>query len=50
LASEVGKARVVADGESIQVMFDLDRNTVSRVPADLIAMFESYEGRQIPRR
>jgi acyl-CoA thioester hydrolase len=49
-ASVVGPARVVADGETVQVMFDLERNRVMRVPADLIAMFEAYQGRPIPRR
>jgi acyl-CoA thioester hydrolase len=45
----VGKARVVAEGESVQVMFDLERNRIMRVPGDLIEMFEEYEGRPIPR-
>ena len=45
-----GTARIVADGETVQVMFDLERNRVTRVPDDLIALFESYEGRRIPRR
>jgi len=49
-ASEVAPARLVADGESTQVMFDLERNRVTRVPADLLAMFEAYEGHQIPMR
>ena len=48
--SSVGAARLVADGESVQVMFDLERNRIVRVPADLIEMFEAYEGRPIPRR
>ena len=48
--SAVGEARVVADGETLQVMFDLDRNHVVRVPADLIALFAKFEGRAIPRR
>ena len=30
-------------------MFDLERNRVTRVPEDLIEMFEVYEGRTIPR-
>ena len=30
-------------------MFDLERNRVTRVPEDLIEMFEKYEGRKIPR-
>lgn len=48
--SAVGEARVVADGETLQVMFDLDRNRVVRVPADLIGQFEQFEERAIPRR
>lgn len=48
--SAVGEARVVADGETMQVMFDLARNRVMRVPADLIGQFEAFEGAPIPRR
>jgi acyl-CoA thioester hydrolase len=48
--SPVAPARVVADGETAQVMFDLARQRVMRVPADLLDMFEAYEGRSIPRR
>lgn len=48
--SAVGESRVVADGETLQVMFDLERNRVMRVPADLIGQFEAFEGRAIPRR
>jgi acyl-CoA thioester hydrolase len=48
--SAVGEGRVVADGETVQVMYDLERNRVGRVPADLIELFERYEGRPIPRR
>jgi acyl-CoA thioester hydrolase len=48
--SDVGEARVVADGETQQVMFDVERNRVMRVPADLIGQFESFEERTFPRR
>ena len=48
--SVVGSARVVADGETVQVMFDGARNRVTRVPADLVEMFERFEGHPIPRR
>lgn len=48
--SAVAPARHIADGESVQVMFDLARNRVMRVPDDLLALFEAYEGRPIPRR
>ena len=49
-ASAVAPARVVADGTTTQVMFDLERKRVMRVPDDLLAMFEAYEQRPIPRR
>jgi acyl-CoA thioester hydrolase len=49
-ASPVAQARLVADGESVQVMFDPERARVMRVPGDLLALFESYEGRAIPGR
>jgi len=49
-ASVVGPERVVADGETVQVMFDMQRGRVTRVPADLLAMFEAYEGRPIAQR
>jgi acyl-CoA thioester hydrolase len=49
-ASIVAPARVVADGETVQVMFDLERNRITRVPDDLLRMFESVEGRPIARR
>jgi acyl-CoA thioester hydrolase len=48
--SVVGPARLVADGETVQVMFDLEHNRVVRVPADLLEEFEAYEGKPIPRR
>ena len=49
-ASPVAAARVVADGETTQVMFDLSRNRVTRVPVDLLALCAAFEGRAIPRR
>jgi acyl-CoA thioester hydrolase len=48
--SAVGEGRIVADGSTVQVMFDLERQRIGRVPADLIEMFEKYEGKPIPRR
>ena len=48
--SVVAPARVIADGSTVQVMFDLKKNRVMRVPADLLEHFETYEGRSIPRR
>jgi len=49
-ASPVAPARLVADGQSTQVMFDLERNRVRRVPADLLALFEAFERRSIGPR
>ena len=49
-ASAVAAARLVADGATTQVMFDLGRNRIMRVPNDLLEMFEGYEAREIPRR
>lgn len=48
--SAVGGARTVADGETVQVMFDLESNRVARVPGDLVALFERYQGAPIARR
>lgn len=48
--SAVGQSRVVADGSTVQVMFDLERQRIARVPVDLIEMFEKFERRTIPRR
>ncbi|HEV3486229.1 MAG TPA: thioesterase family protein [Vicinamibacterales bacterium] len=48
--SVVAGPRVVADGTTVQVMFDVERNRVTRMPADLMELFETYEARAIPRR
>jgi len=47
--SVLAPARLIADGTTVQVMFDTKRNRIMRVPVDLIEMFENYEGRSIPR-
>jgi acyl-CoA thioester hydrolase len=49
-ASGLAPARLVADGETVQVMYDLGRSRISRVPADLVARFEEFEGAPIERR
>ena len=36
-ASDLGEARVVADGSTVQVFYDLERGRPMRTPADLIA-------------
>lgn len=48
--SVVAPARLIAEGTSVQVMFDFERNRVMRVPTDLVEMFEKYEGHPIPRQ
>ena len=48
--SEVGRARDVADGETVQVMYDFGSDRVVRLPPDLLALFESFEGHEIPSR
>ncbi|MDQ3938028.1 MAG: acyl-CoA thioesterase [Chloroflexota bacterium] len=48
-ASPIAPARLVADGESVQVMYDLERNRVTRVPDDLLQLFERYEGSPVRR-
>ena len=42
--------RTLADGETVQVMFDLRAERVTRLPADLRERFEQFEGRPIPTR
>ncbi len=48
--SEIAPARLVADGETVQVMYDLKRERVMRIPADLLERFTAFEGREIPAR
>jgi acyl-CoA thioester hydrolase len=48
--SPAGRARIVAEGETVQVMFDLAGGRLTRVPADLLEPFEAFEGRPIERR
>lgn len=49
-ASGLAPARLVADGETVQVMYDLKHNRIRRVPADLLGRFEEFEGAPIERR
>ena len=49
-ASDLGEARVVADGSTVQVFYDLQRGRPMRTPVDLIADLEAYEGRSFPSR
>ena len=49
-ASAIGEARVVADGSSVQVFYDLRRGRPMRTPADLVADLTAFEGRELPGR
>ena len=49
-ASDLGEARGVADGTTVQVFYDLERGRPRRTPADLIADLEADEGRTFPPR
>ena len=48
--SEIGGARLVGDGVTIQVMFDFATGRVSRIPRDLLEMLAAFEGHPIPPR
>ncbi|HEY1333579.1 MAG TPA: thioesterase family protein [Myxococcaceae bacterium] len=48
--SPLWPARLVADGDTVQVMYDLQRERVTRIPSDLVERFESFEGQALPRR
>jgi acyl-CoA thioester hydrolase len=48
--SPVGRARVVADGETVQVFYDLERGRPVRTPPDLVRDLVAYEGRELPGR
>ena len=49
-ASALGPERLVADGETVQVMYDFDARRVTRLPPDLLELLTAYEGRPIPPR
>jgi acyl-CoA thioester hydrolase len=49
-ASEIGAERVVADGASVQVFYDLEAARVMRAPRELMEAIEAFEARAIPRR
>ena len=45
--SPIAPARLLADGETVQVMFDVTAQRVMRVPADLAERFATFEDRPI---
>lgn len=44
------RARLVADGSTVQVFYDLVSGTVMRMPTGLLASLQVYEGRDFPAR
>ena len=48
--SPVGEARVVADGSTVQVFYDLARGRPMRTPPSLVRQLTEYEGRELPGR
>src|SRR5262245_23962732 len=46
----IAPGRMVADGSSVQVMYDLEVGRVERIPAELRTAIETFEGRPIPTR
>jgi acyl-CoA thioester hydrolase len=46
----IAPARLVGDGATTQVMYDLERGRPMRVPSALLGAIETFEGRSIPRR
>jgi acyl-CoA thioester hydrolase len=49
-SSAVGAARVIADGSTVQVFYDLRRSRPMRTPSDLVRGLTAYEGRELPSR
>jgi acyl-CoA thioesterase FadM len=46
----IAPARLVADGSTVQVMYDLRLGRVVRIPEELRSAMEAFEGRAIPAR
>lgn len=46
----IAPARLVADGGTTQVMYDLARGRPTRMPQDLLEAVERFEGHEVPRR
>ena len=48
--SAIGAARVIADGSTVQVFYDLARGRPMRIPAELVDALTGHEGRELPTR
>ena len=46
----IAPVRLIADGETTQVMFDIGAGRPTRIPVDLLALIEAFEGHPIPSR
>jgi len=46
----IAPARLVADGDTTQVMFDIGSGRATRIPPDLLEAIEAFEGHPIPAR
>jgi acyl-CoA thioester hydrolase len=49
-ASEIGKARLIADGSTVQVFSDVVDGRVMRIPEAMQAQLAAFEGRRLPSR
>jgi acyl-CoA thioester hydrolase len=49
-ASEIDGERVVADGSTVQVFFDLETGRPRRMPPELVERLTAFEGRPLPPR
>jgi acyl-CoA thioester hydrolase len=49
-SSPLGQSRVVADGSTVQVFYDLESARVIRIPAELRARMDAFEERVLPAR
>jgi acyl-CoA thioesterase FadM len=45
----IAPARLIADGSTVQVMVDLAADRVGRMPVELLAAIDAFEGRPVPR-
>ncbi len=49
-ASEIGPARLIADGSTVQVFFDFVDGKVMRIPEAMVRRLADFEGRVLPSR
>lgn len=48
--SDIGPARLIADGSTVQVFYDLVAGTVMRMPVQMLERLADFEGRVLPTR